>query len=165
MATYIKRQEVTMTDRERAPEIEAKAPRSLETQVFLNLIKTEEEKSEGVRALLKAQGLSAPQYNVLRILRGAGGDGLGCQQISERMVTRLPDITRLLDRLESAGLVSRERGLDDRRIVRTRITDQGRELLLSLDAPVAELHRSQFAGLSREELLEFDALLEKARRS
>ena len=153
--TYFVCLEVEMTENRGVTQLEA--------QVFLNLIRTEEELMGAVKALLKEQRLSAPQYNVLRILRGAGSEGLPCQQISERMVSRLPDITRLLDRLEGGELVTRERSPEDRRIVLARITVGGRAVLERLDEPMAELHGEQFSALSRQELLQLNALLRKVR--
>src|SRR4051812_45775311 len=100
---------------------------SREQEVFLNLMRTAEALAEGIDAVLKSAGVSATQYNVLRILRGAsaccGESGLACREIGERMVTRDPDITRLLDRMEKAGLIVRERAKDDRRVIRTAVTD------------------------------------------
>ncbi len=107
--------------------------------------------SRGFAPLLKAEELSSTQYNVLRILRGAP-EGLPCGEIGNRMITRDPDITRLLDRLEKRGLVSRCRETKDRRMVLTRITDKGLELLARLDEPVQEIHRAQMGHLGRERL-------------
>src|SRR5207245_10164892 len=99
--------------------------RGLENEVFLNLLRTADALLRDVEQILKAVELSHTQYNVLRILRGAGRQGLACQEIGERMLTRDPDITRLLDRLEARALVSRARGRADRRVVQTRITPAG----------------------------------------
>ena len=137
---------------------------AIEQQLFTNLVKTEAEKMFEVAALLREYGLTEPQYNVLRILRGAGKEGLPCGQISERMLTRLPDITRLVDRLERDGLVSRVRPREDRRVILIRIKPKGLKLLDNLDAPMLELHRAQFSGLTKAEAREFKRLLEKARR-
>lgn len=105
-------------------------------------------------ALLKSHGLTAPQYNVLRILRGAGPGGLRCGDVGARMIEREPDITRLLDRLEKRGLTTRARARDDRRVVRVAITPAGLALLAALDHPMLELHRGQFAALSPRRLQE-----------
>ena len=83
-------------------------------------------------AVLREVNLSFSQYNVLRVLRGAGDTGLPCGEISERMVRRDPDLTRLLDRLEARRLISRARGTADRRVVLASITDEGRQLLAEL---------------------------------
>lgn len=136
-----------------------------EEEVYLNLIRSAEWLGHDSDRLLKQYGLSEATYNVLRILRGAGGDGLPCQEIGVRMVTRVPDITRLLDRLEGRNLVQRNRTQRDRRVVLVSITPQGLELLASLDQPVNEQSIRQFAHMTREELGELNRLLEKARES
>ena len=136
---------------------------SLEEMVFLSLLRTGDALLEGETALLRAPGLSFAQYNVLRILRGAGTDGLACGEIAGRMVNRDPDITRLLDRLESRGLVSRTRDADDRRVVLARIRAEGLAVLQQLDAPIVHLHREQLAHMSRKQLRALAGLLEVAR--
>jgi DNA-binding MarR family transcriptional regulator len=117
---------------------------------------------QGVTELLKGSGLSGAQYNVLRILRGAGDSGLSCGQIAERLITRDPDITRLLDRLEKRGLVARVRDTADRRVVTTRITEEGLEVLAALDEPVAALHRRQLGHLGKDRLRQLLELLADA---
>ena len=145
-------------------EIKQKAPfSSVEQEVYLNLLRTGDALSQRVEKLLRASGLSGTQYNVLRILRGAGNQGLTCGETGERMVTHDPDITRLLDRLEKRKLISRARGDRDRRVVTTRITPEGLRLLASLDKPVAELHRSLFKHVPEQELRKLSSLLEKVR--
>lgn len=134
-----------------------------EQQTFLDLVKTYGEKMFALNALLRPHGLTEPQYNVLRILRGAGRSGLTCGQIAERMLTRLPDITRLLDRLAGEDYVTRSRSQEDRRKVFTQITSAGLELLARLDAPVRALHIRQFSGLSKAELQQLQRLLRKSR--
>ncbi len=89
----------------------------LEAQVFVNLLRTADALARGAEALLKPTGLSATQYNVLRILRGAGPEGLACREVGCRMISRDPDITRLMDRMESRGLIARARGEEDRRLL------------------------------------------------
>ncbi len=135
----------------------------LEQTAFLGLQRAAADLGQQVAELLKPAGLSPAQYNVLRILRGAGQAGLPCGEIAARMITKDPDITRLLDRLEKRGLVSRARESGDRRVVTTRITDEARSLLTGLDAPIAELHRRQLSGLGEEKLQALIALLEEAR--
>lgn len=143
--------------------------RSSETEVFLNVQRTAEHLMTGVAELLKPAGLSPTQYNVLCILRGAcrdsgrGGGGFACREIGERMVTRDPDVTRLLDRLESRGLISRQRIKEDRRVIKTCITDEGLKLVNSLDAAVTELHKQQLGHLGQEKLRTLNDLLEAAR--
>jgi DNA-binding MarR family transcriptional regulator len=136
---------------------------SLEQEVYLNLLRTIDALSRGVTDLFKLHGLSSTQYNALRILRGAGKDGLPCQEVGARMVTRDPDITRLFDRLEARDLITRQRQTDDRRVVRAYITDAGLKLLKSLDQPVLDLHKSQLHHLGRENLKILSDLLELAR--
>jgi DNA-binding MarR family transcriptional regulator len=105
-----------------------------------------------VEDLLKPYGISGTQYNVLRILRGAGEGGLCRNELRDRMLTRMPDMTRLLDRMEEAGLVTRSRERDDRRMVLARISARGRELLGELDGPMSDLHQEQLTGLTDEQL-------------
>ncbi len=134
-----------------------------EDLVFLNLMRTTDALLREVEEMLKPAGLSHTQYNVLRILRGAGPQGLACREIGERMLTRDPDITRLLDRLEAHGLVTRQRERTDRRVVNTRITPQGLRILQELDEPIAELHRRQLRHLRAPRLQSLVRLLEQAR--
>jgi len=113
--------------------------------------------------VLKAAEISPTQYNVLRILRGAP-EGLACGEIASRMITRDPDITRLLDRLEKRGLVSRCRDNEDRRMVLTRITEAGQKLLAQLDGPLLDAHHLLLGHLGPEKLRNLMKLLEEARR-
>ncbi|HEX7940476.1 MAG TPA: MarR family transcriptional regulator, partial [Gemmatimonadaceae bacterium] len=121
--------------------------RSLQQEAYLSVVRTSTSLMDAMEDLVKARGISATQYNVLRILRGSGAEGLCRNELRDRMLTRMPDMTRLLDRMEDAGLVVRAREGDDRRMVMTRITEKGRRLLDELDAPVMALHRKQMAGL------------------
>ena len=107
--------------------------------------------SRGLVQVLKIEDVSSTQYNVLRILRGAP-EGLPCGEIASRMITRDPDVTRLLDRLEKRELISRCRETKDRRTVRTRIAPDGLKLLARLDEPVQAAHRKQLGHLGRERL-------------
>lgn len=132
-------------------------------EAYLNLLRTVSVLTEPFDRLLKTHDISEAKYNVLRILRGAGGDGLPSLEIGTRMIQRLPDVTRIVDRLEADGFVRRARTTQDRRVVLVQITDKGTDLLKQLDRPVNELHRSQFAKLSRRELDELNRLLVKAR--
>jgi DNA-binding MarR family transcriptional regulator len=113
--------------------------------------------------LLKSAGLSHTQYNVLRILRGASPETLSCGEIAQRLITRDPDITRLLDRLESRGLISRMRGTTDRRVVRSTVTPAGLDLLQQLDEPLHQAHLRQLAHMSEQDLQTLVRLLEEAR--
>ena len=135
---------------------------SLEEEAFLDLLRTTDMLSRGLVRLIKAEGLSGTQYNVLRILRGAP-EGLACGDIASRMITRDPDVTRLLDRLEKRGLVSRCRETKDRRTVMTRITPAGLKLLSRLDEPVQGTHRKQLGHLGRQRLRALAELLAAAR--
>lgn len=137
--------------------------RGLEDEVFLNLLRTADALLRDVEQTLKPVELSHTQYNVLRILRGAGRQGLACQEIGERMLTRDPDITRLLDRLEARGLVSRARGRADRRVVETRITPAGLRILGELDEPISALHRRQLRHIEPRRLRLLAGLLEQVR--
>src|ERR1700694_5664766 len=110
-----------------------------EEAAFLDLLRTADMLSRGLVQILKTEDISATQYNVLRILRGAL-EGLPCGEIASRMITRDPDVTRLLDRLEKRGLISRCRETRDRRSVMARITPQGLKLLARLDEPVQSTH-------------------------
>jgi DNA-binding MarR family transcriptional regulator len=118
--------------------------------------------TRGLAQLLKAEDLSGTQYNVLRILRGAPG-GLPCGEIASRMITRDPDVTRLLDRLEKRGLIARWREAKDRRMVMAKIKPEGLKVLARLDEPVEQIHRKQLGHLGRERLRELTELLGVAR--
>lgn len=145
-------------------EIKQKKPfPSREEELFLNIVRTADLLQRGGDALFKSVDLSANQYNVLRILRGAGPEGLACGEIAGRMVTRDPDITRLLDRLERRNLVKRSREKDDRRVVTGRITAAGLELLKKLDEPVQQLHRGQLGHMDHKQQEALIRLLEAAR--
>ena len=134
-----------------------------EEAAFLDLLRTCDLLSRGPAQFLKSEDLSSTQYNVLRILRGAPSAGLPCGEIADRMITRDPDITRLLDRLEKRQLISRCRETKDRRMVVARITLQGLKLLSRLDEPVQEMHRQQLGHLGSARLKEFQELLVAAR--
>lgn len=138
---------------------------SAQVEAYLNLRRTHDHLHGDIARFLKAHGISEPQYNVLRILRGAGEEGLPCLQIAERVVTRVPDITRLLDRLEAARLVLRARSESDGRVVIARITDKGLRLLADLDEPLLTFHRRKLGHLTREEIATLIRLLERARES
>jgi len=133
-----------------------------EEAAFLDLVRTVDLLSRAPAQVLKSEDVSATQYNVLRILRGAP-EGLPCGEIGNRMITRDPDITRLLDRLEKRGLISRCREERDRRTVMTRITPEGLKLLARLDEPVQAAHRQQLGHLGRQRLQALTELLSIAR--
>lgn len=135
----------------------------LEEQVFIALAVTTDQLARRLEPVLKAAEISPTQYNVLRILRGSP-EGLTCSEIATRMISRDPDITRLLDRLEKRALVSRCRESKDRRMVLTRITEVGLALLAQLDAPLLETHHLLLGHLGPEKLKTLLRLLEEARR-
>ncbi len=124
----------------------------LEDRLFVALLKASDSLASQADQLIKANGLTSAQYNVLRILRGAGPEGLPCNTIAERMISRDPDMTRLLDRMEKRDVIARERQKEDRRVVKARITDEGLKLLKKMDAPIRELHKSQFAQMTSARL-------------
>lgn len=136
---------------------------SLEQEAHLSLLRTAAMLDHAMAEALRPHGITPTQYNVLRILRGAGPGALCRNEVRERMVARVPDATRLLDRMEAAGLIRRERGEEDRRFVTTRISEAGLRLLEELDEPVQALHRAHFGGLDDVELRTLIGLLERIR--
>jgi DNA-binding MarR family transcriptional regulator len=136
---------------------------SPEEAVFLELARTTDLLSRTGTVLLKAEDLSSTQYNVLRILRGAP-EGLACGEIANRMITRDPDVTRLLDRLEKRSLISRHRDPADRRMVMASITPDGLKLLSRMDEPVQEMHKKQLGHMGKKQLRALTELLQHARR-
>jgi DNA-binding MarR family transcriptional regulator len=142
---------------------QAKAWSSREQEAFLNLLRTADALSRGEAAILKPANLSPNQYNALRILRGAGQDGVTCSELGSRLIERDPDVTRLIDKLEERGLMQRTRDARDRRVYRNVITAAGLALLASLDEPLVALHKNQLGHLGQEKLSALIALLEDAR--
>jgi DNA-binding MarR family transcriptional regulator len=136
---------------------------SLQQEAYLNLARTHAGLEEALERVLAGHAVTQQQYNVLRILRGAPPEGLARNEIRDRLLTRMPDVTRLLDRMEAAGLVTRERSAEDRRQTATRLTRKGRRVVDALDAPVAEEHRRRLAHLSEKQLHELVGLLTLAR--
>jgi DNA-binding MarR family transcriptional regulator len=136
---------------------------SLEEEAYLNVLRTSNALGQGVADLLRSHDLTSAQYNVLRILRGAGEDGLTASDIAGRMISRDPDVTRLVDRLEKRGLVDRWRCSHDRRVVWTRLSQAGRELIDPLDEPLDALHRRLLSHMPPEKLQTLISLLEEAR--
>ncbi len=137
--------------------------RSLEEEAMLNLSRTAALLEHRLGDVFKAHGITGTQYNVLRILRGAGPNGLCRNEVRDRLVAQVPDVTRLLDRMEEASLVERERSEVDRRLVATRITKQGLKLLEQLDKPVADAHHDQLGHLNQTQLRSLIELLGMAR--
>lgn len=143
--------------------ISRRPPPCLEEATFLELMRTTDLLSRRLVPVLKAEDLSPTQYNVLRILRGSP-EGLACGEIANRMITRDPDVTRLLDRLEKRKLIARSRESKDRRMVLTRITPEGLQLLSGLDLPVREAHIRQLGDLGAKRLQELARLLRACRQ-
>lgn len=149
-----------------AREIQQSQPfSSLEEEGYLSLVRTATELSHGIDQFLKPFGITQSQYNVLRILRGAGPAGLGRNQIAERMVTPTPDASRLLDRLEQSGWIRRKRGKDDLRQVTSCITPAGQKLLKAIDPRIVAFHKQQFPGVSQADLRRLVKLLAALRAS
>jgi DNA-binding MarR family transcriptional regulator len=136
---------------------------SLEQEALLSIERTAAVLMHGFADSLKEYDITPTQYNVLRILRGAGRAGLCRNEIRDRLVAQVPDVTRLLDRLEEGGLVERERAEADRRLVTTRITRAGLALLARLDGPVARSHRERLGHLSATQLRSLIGLLAQVR--
>ena len=136
---------------------------SLEEEASLSIKRTAAEIDYRGEELLSPWGITATQYNALRILRGAGGEGLCRNEIRDRLIARVPDTTRLLDRLEDMKLVTRVRG-EDRRFVQTRITKAGLDLLEKLQDPVMALHREQLGHLGPQKLRQLIELLGEVRK-
>jgi DNA-binding MarR family transcriptional regulator len=137
--------------------------KSLHEEALLNIARTENAAREHLERVLAPHGLSMTQYNVLRILRGAGEKGLCRNEIGERLISRMPDVSRLLDRMDDAGLVRRVRSTEDRRLVNTTLTTRGRQLVNELDAVVAAAHEEQLGHMSKSQLRSLVDLLTVAR--
>jgi DNA-binding MarR family transcriptional regulator len=131
-------------------------------QVFLGVVRIGETLTQHLTALLAPLRLTISQYSVLDSLRDAGDSGLACGEIAERLTTRDPDITRLVDRLEGRGLVRRLRERPDRRVVRAQLTAEGLLLLQQLDAPIGRLHTQHLAPIGKRGLGALSALLAAA---
>jgi DNA-binding MarR family transcriptional regulator len=136
---------------------------SAEEEALLNLDRTHEFVQQRMAGFFKQFQLTPTQYNILRILRGAGKPGITCSQASERMVTSDPDITRLLDRLEARQLIERERSREDRRVVIGRITSDGLALLKTIDKPLAAHTRQLMGHIEERDLDRFIGILESIR--
>jgi DNA-binding MarR family transcriptional regulator len=144
-------------------ELKKKRPfESLPQEALLSLVRTSDQLQIHFTRLFREYGLTPAQYNILRILRGEGAP-LPSLEIAQRMVTVVPGITGLIDRLEAAGHVARQRCAEDRRVVYVSITPAAVNLLSRLDQPVLDLHAQVLGGLSESELRQLVKLLEKAR--
>jgi DNA-binding MarR family transcriptional regulator len=147
-------------------EIKQKKPfRSLTQEAQLNVVRTSAVLIDRFEQMLKPVGITGAQYNVLRILQGAGGAGLCRNEIRGRMLTRMPDMTRMLDRMEEAGLVVRERQGDDRRMVNTQLSARGRRILEKLDSAVQAEHQRRFGHLSESQLRSLISMLTSVRNT
>ena len=145
-------------------EIKQRKPyRTLEQEASVSLARTAAVLEHGAAEVLKPYGLTPTQYNALRILRGAEPDGLGRNEVRDRLIARVPDATRLLDRLVDMGLVVRARGGEDRRVVVARITRAGLDLIAPLDDVLEQLHRRQLGHLGQRKLRTLLGLLGEAR--
>jgi DNA-binding MarR family transcriptional regulator len=141
-------------------ELKQKKPfRTLQQEAQLNIVRTANQLSDAFDQMLKPHGITGTQYNVLRILRGAEPDGLCRNEVSERLLNRMPDATRLLDRMEDAGLVTRQRSEADRRLVTTRITKKGRQIVDGLDTAADRQHAQALGHLEKKQLEELIELL------
>jgi len=135
----------------------------LEEEATLNISRTAAVLEHALVQALKPFDITPTQYNVLRILRGAGPDGLCRNEVGERLVRRVPDVTRLLDRMEETGLLARVRDGEDRRYVTARISPQGLALLERLDQEILRIHRSQLGHVDRKQLKQLIDLLTSVR--
>jgi DNA-binding MarR family transcriptional regulator len=140
-----------------------KTNRHLEEEAALAVVRKADKFLQQATDLLKPYGLSSTQYNVLRILRGAGKAGASCKDIGSKLIARDPDVTRLMDRLEARGLLARGRDPEDRRIVTHVLTDEGLALVNELDRPVQEMHRATMRGIAPAKLETLIAILEEIR--
>lgn len=138
---------------------------SLEQEAQLNIERTAAVLGHAFAEALKPYGITPTQYNALRILRGAGTNGLCRNEVRDRLIAQVPDVTRLLDRLEEMKLIDRERSTEDRRLVTTRITSQGLSMLRGLDAPIAEVHKQHLGHMTAKQLKTLNELLTLAREA
>ncbi len=125
---------------------------NVEEEAFVGIVRTATVLKGQVNRVLRSFRLAEPSYNVLRILRGAGPEGRCSHEITAQVISEVPDMTRLIDRLQRLGLCERRRMDGDRRLVRVVITSAGLELLLELDTAITTLHRQQLAGIPAEVL-------------
>lgn len=135
----------------------------LEEEVSLDILRTAFALEHFLAEGLKEHGLTMTQYNVLRILRGAGKQGLCRNDVGARMLSPVPDATRLIDRLIASGHAQKDKDPNDKRYTATRITEKGLDLLDKLDEPIMEMHRSQWGHLSAAELVTLSSLLRAAK--
>jgi DNA-binding MarR family transcriptional regulator len=139
--------------------------KSVEEEAILSIARTAAILDHAGTEALKPFDLTITQYNVLRILRGAGGEGMCRNAVGERLVTKVPDVTRLLDRMEASGLISRQRGDEDRRYVTTFITEKGLRLLEKIDRELPGIHARLLGHVSQKRLRELVSVLEEVRNT
>jgi DNA-binding MarR family transcriptional regulator len=137
--------------------------RSLEEEAALGIVRTAATLEHIFTQAMRPYDITPTQYNVLRILRGAGADGLCRNEVGQRLIRQVPDVTRLLDRMEELDLIARQRGGKDRRYVTTTITKKGLELLKKLDEKVDQIHQDQLGHVDHARLRELIRLLDAAR--
>ena len=137
--------------------------KSLQEEALLSITRTAAVLEHAVAQALRPHGITPTQYNVLRILRGAGQEGLCRHEVGERLVRRVPDVTRLLDRMEDGGLIARRRGEDDRRYVATSIAPKGLSLLATIDKEICHIHQQQIGHVDARSLKVLIDVLAKVR--
>lgn len=136
---------------------------SVEVEAYVSLMRTYAILSQPVNDLFKSFGITQTLYNLMRIIRGGAEDGVPCSIIADRLVTRVPDVTRLVDRAVESGLVVRNRPETDRRVVLLTLTQKGVELLNEIQGPLLQAHHAQMKGLSKAELSTLVDLLARLR--
>lgn len=161
LSRYICRMEQATPDLQQ--ELETQPFELPEQEAYLNLVHTHSVLESEFARLFKQHGLSQPLYNVLKVVIRAGSQGVPSQSIAQYMLANDPDITRLVDRLEKIGLVTRERGTQDRRLVWVKITDDGCRQIEALEALVKALHKRQLSHMSAAKLAQLNQLLVEAR--
>jgi DNA-binding MarR family transcriptional regulator len=142
---------------------QSKAFGSLRQEAILQMARSSAVLNHFWEQSLRAFGITGTQYNVLRILRGAGQIGLSRHAVGCRMLTQVPDVSRLLDRMTVAGLVTRARGTDDRRKVNATITPKGLAILAELDEPSLRMPEEQLRHMTDAHIQRLIELLEEAR--
>lgn len=146
-------------------EIRQSTPLSAESAALLSVLRTAAVLDHQIGEALKPHGITHSQYNVLRILAGSAPTGLCGREVGERMVAQVPDIPRLLERLEAMGLIRRERSAEDRRHVTAHITDKGRRLLEEATPALKQIQEARMGRLTRGQLEQITALLAEVRGS
>ncbi len=136
-----------------------------EQESYLNILRTNSLLFVQFDRLFRKYGISSPQYNILRILRGGSPDGLPSLEIASRMIGTFPDITRLLDRLEGGSHIVRKRLAHDRRVVQVKLTTKGKDLLRELDEPIRKAEKNSLGHMTRKELSDINRLMVKARKN